>query len=165
MLRSDCELMYPLNGEVKLWPLRLKNKSIFAFQPGWCSESIHNSPVTVTQSNKMPFQSLSSFIVIPIRHLHKCIIHACSPLFRWRDIKYVCICVCPDVYADGSEAACFVCGLPISDSAEHPPSMSQIYIYCANNKLKLAPDVNTPVHVVLPHDYVSVLLNRMTHLT
>lgn len=70
----------------------------------------------------MPFQSLSSFIVIPITHLHKSIIHAPNPGFRQGNIK----CVCTDVYAAGRkgiEAACFVCILHIWDSAKRSPSL------------------------------------------
>lgn len=101
MLRSSSALMYSSDVEVTLWPLCFKNTFFWggfsgACLPPRCSENIHNSRAAVTQSNKMPFQSLSSFIVIPIRHLHKYIIHGSNPGFRWGDIKCdsVCVCVC-----------------------------------------------------------------------
>lgn len=75
-------------------------------------------------------------------------------------------CVCPDVYADGTgreeggnEAAYFVCGLHISDSAERPPSMRRIYICRSRNNLKpmvMLTLVHTQFHVALPHDYICV---------
>lgn len=138
-----------------------------------CSENIHNSQAAVTQSNKMLFQSLSSIIVIPIRHLHKYIIHASNPGFRWGDIKCDCVCVWECVCWcvcrwQGNEAAYFVCGLHISDSAEHSPSMRQIYMCCGSNNLKsivMLTLVYTRIHVALPHDYICVALNKMTHLT
>ena len=119
----------------------------------------------------MPFQSLSSFIVIPIRHLHKCIIHGSNPGFRWGDIKCDSVCECVSWCVcrwQGNEAAYFVCGLHISDSAEHSPSMRQIYICCCSNNLKpivMLTLVYTRIHVALPHDYICVALNKMTHLT
>lgn len=78
-----------------------------------CTENIHNSQAAVTQSNKMPFQSFSSFIVIPIRHLHKYIIHGSNPGFRWGDIKCNCACVCVYVYV-------CVCVHPDADGMKQP---------------------------------------------
>lgn len=86
-----------------------------------------------------------------------------------------CVCVCVRVCASwcvcrwqGNAAAYFVCGLPISDSAEHSPSMRQIYICCGSNNLKpivMLTLVYTRIHIALPHDYICVALNKMTYLT
>lgn len=110
-LRCEGDTVTPMLQKLELFFFFL-NSVMFA-----CTENIHNSLAAVTQSNKMPFQSLSSFIVIPIRHLHKYIIHGSNPGFGWGDIKcdsvrlcacvclYVLVCarecVCPDVCADG----------------------------------------------------------------
>lgn len=68
----------------------------------------------------------------------------------------------------GNGAAYFVCGLHISDSAECSPSMKQIYICCSRNNPNptvMLTLVYTQTHVALPHDYICVALNKMTHLT
>lgn len=59
----------------------------------------------------------------------------------------------------GDEAAYFVCGLHISDSAERPPSMRRIYICRSRNNLKpmvMLTLVHTRFHVALLHDYICV---------
>lgn len=46
--------------------------------------------------------------------------------------------------------------------------MKQIYICCGGNNLKpilMLTLVYTRIHVALPHDYICVALNKMTHLT
>lgn len=46
--------------------------------------------------------------------------------------------------------------------------MRQIYICCGSNNLKpivMLTLVYTRIHVALPHDYICVALNKMTHLT
>lgn len=84
---------------------------------------------------------------------------------------HVCVFVCMSWCVcrwQGNEAARFVCGLHISDSAEHSPSMRQICICCGSNNLKpivMLTLVYTWIHVTLPHDYICVTLNKMTHLT
>lgn len=75
-------------------------------------------------------------------------------------------CVCR--WRGGNETAYFVCGLHTFDSAEHSPSMKQIYIRGGGNNLKpmlMLTLVCTRVHVALSHDYICAALNKMTHLT
>lgn len=78
----------------------------------------------------------------------------------------------PDVYADGEgrgvrrggkQAAYFVCGLHISDSAECPPSMRRVFIRRSHNNLKPAPLltlVHTQFHVAPTRDNICEALNK-----